>query len=92
MDISDVLKLWPVFAALVGVTGWNVRLEGRVNAAEKETMRLKQEDIKDLKETAKASEETKIEVVRLQEQIKNLSGLLERHFLHNNNEGGYIGR
>lgn len=58
-------------AALAGVV-WLVRLEGRVNAQGARLMVL---------ETAiKAHEETKIEVVRLQEQIKHLTGLIEKWF------------
>lgn len=84
MTMNFLTSLASIIIPIIGATGWLVRLEGKVATADSK--------IKTLESQARASEETKIEVVRLQEQIKNLSSLLERHFLHNNNEGGYVGR
>lgn len=56
--------------AAVGGIVWLVRLEGRLNAISGRV------DVVEI--AAKAHEETKIEVVRLQEQIKHLTALIER--------------
>lgn len=79
--------------ATVLVIVWLVRLEGRVNgkadsshvqavAASVETVKASGENMKSdigaLHQSAKAGEETKIEVVRLQEQIKHLTNLFEK--------------
>jgi hypothetical protein len=62
--------------ALAGVTAivWLVRLEGRVNTTDKEVATLRAKADSD----AKSSSETAIEIVRLQEQIKHLTDLIER--------------
>jgi hypothetical protein len=70
-------------SAIAGLI-WLVRLEGRVNAAEaradaKIIAAVARLDV--LEVAAKGHEETKIEVVRLQEQIKHLTDLLERYFI-----------
>jgi hypothetical protein len=79
--------------ATVLVIVWLVRLEGRVNgkadashvqavAAAIDTVKASGENMKTdigaLHQSAKAGEETKIEVVRLQEQIKHLTNLFEK--------------
>jgi hypothetical protein len=63
-------------AALGGVV-WLVRLEGRVNAlnAMSETQGAA------LKAAIEGHSATTIEVVRLQEQIKHLTDLIERYFV-----------
>lgn len=73
----------PLIIVLVGGVISHVRLEGIVRAQERR--------LATLEDQAKASEETKIEVVRLQEQIKHLSGLLERYLLpdRNGSESSY---
>jgi hypothetical protein len=62
--------------ALAGITAivWLVRLEGRVNTTDKEVATLRAKADSD----AKSSSETAIEIVRLQEQIKHLTDLIER--------------
>jgi len=61
---------------LAGITAivWLVRLEGRVNTTDKEVATLRAKADSD----AKSSSETAIEIVRLQEQIKHLTDLIER--------------
>lgn len=66
-DLGAVLAV--VLAAIAGIA-WLVRLEGRVTSVAARASALE--------EAAKAHAETKIEVVRLQEQIKHLTELIER--------------
>lgn len=81
--------------AVVSVIVWLVRLEGRVNTAEKATAEV----IKDLdaatvahkieittikaraEADAAAHSETTLAIVRVQEQLKYLTSLFERHFV-----------
>lgn len=61
---------------------WLVRLEGRVNGlstskAEATAVAVTNEKIAALEASAKVHESTKEEVIRLQEQIKHLTGLVE---------------
>ena len=60
------------FIALIGVVAWAVRKEGAINAQEHRLTVLEAK--------AAAHEDTKIEVVRLQEQIKHLTNLIEKWF------------
>ncbi len=71
MGTPEIISL-----ALAGVTAivWLVRLEGRVNTTDKEVATLRAKADSD----AKSSSETAIEIVRLQEQIKHLTDLIER--------------
>jgi uncharacterized coiled-coil protein SlyX len=71
--LNLLTSLASIIIPIIGATAWLVRLEGKVATADNR--------IKTLEDQAKASEETKIEVVRLQEQIKNLTNLLERYLL-----------
>lgn len=91
----DFGTLVTVGLAIVSLIVWLVRLEGRVNTAEKATAEV----IKDLDATnvahkieitaikakaesdALASGETTIALVRVQEQLKYLTSLFERHFV-----------
>lgn len=72
--ISVAVVAVPLFIA--GIV-WLVRLEGRINAVEAKASAR----IDTLEVAAKGHEDTKIEVVRLQEQIKHLTDLLERYFI-----------
>ena len=70
---------WIAIAALCGPLAiasivWLVRLEGKLG--------LTAGRIDLLETAAKGYGETKLEVVRLQEQIKHLTNLLERYFIH----------
>ncbi len=81
-------------SAVAGIV-WLVRLEGRVNAAvakaeadvraaeaKAEAKAIAANSRLDVLEVAaRGHEDTKIEVVRLQEQIKHLTDLLERYFI-----------
>lgn len=70
--------------AAVSSIGWLVRLEGRVNSAKAETDALKV-DLVGVKARAEAEaaahSETTIALVRVQEQLKYLTDLFERHFV-----------
>lgn len=68
--ITQIVSIWPLFAVVASAIVWNIRLEGRVNSSSDKIIKLE--------EKATSADDTKIEVVRLQEQIKNLAGLLER--------------
>lgn len=65
----------------VGAIVWLIRLEGRVNTAEKEqtAMRATFDTFRaEARVAEKAHSETALEIVRLQEQIKHLTDLIER--------------
>lgn len=66
--LTIALFLVPSF---VTVVVWLVRLEGKIKLNEKATIILE--------EKARTHEDTKLEVVRVQEQIKQLKDLLERY-------------
>jgi cbb3-type cytochrome oxidase subunit 3 len=66
--LTIALFLVPSF---VTVVVWLVRLEGKIKLNEKATTILE--------EKARTHEDTKLEVVRVQEQIKQLKDLLERY-------------
>lgn len=84
MNPEVVTTLAMILPPVIGVTVWLVRLEGKVSQADSK--------IGTLQTQAKASEETKIAVVRLEEQVKNLVGLLERYILNNGDGGHHLGR
>jgi hypothetical protein len=69
---------------VVAAVVWLVRLEGRVNSAKSETDALKV-DLVGVKAKAEAEaaahSETTIALVRVQEQLKYLTDLFERHFV-----------
>jgi hypothetical protein len=53
-DVKEIAELWPVFGALLGYVIWLVRLEGRVNQADRiisdtqrdvEALRIKHENL-----------------------------------------------
>lgn len=67
---------------------WLVRLEGRVNSAEKAAIAFQSAisaEIAAIKARAEADSnahsETTIALVRVQEQLKHLTSLFERHFV-----------
>ena len=63
--------------AAIGGVVWLVRLEGRVNALSA----LSETQAAALKAAIEGHSATTIEVVRLQEQIKHLTDLIERYFV-----------
>lgn len=72
MDTFNLLlKLWPWFVGLIALVVWLVRLEGKIGVHDKAIVTLE--------DKAKGHDETKLEVVRVQEQIKQLKELLERY-------------
>jgi len=66
-----------VSIAAIGGVVWLVRLEGRVNALSA----LSETQAAALKAAIEGHSATTIEVVRLQEQIKHLTDLIERYFV-----------
>lgn len=65
--------------AAVGVVVWLVRLEGRVNAkASAETVATLAAIVASLQAKEAGHDNTRDEVIRLQEQIKHLTSLIER--------------
>jgi hypothetical protein len=75
MPVSGEL-ITVAIAALGGVV-WLVRLEGRVNAL----ATLSETQATALRAAIEGQGATTIEVVRLQEQIKHLTDLIERYFV-----------
>jgi hypothetical protein len=66
----------------VGAIVWLVRLEGRVNSkADADRVVTLEAEVAALKVSAKTADDTKMEVVRLQEQIKHLTDLIEKYFV-----------
>jgi hypothetical protein len=76
MNLSiDVIAL--VIGAVLAIV-WLVRLEGRVNGkADSTSVVVTNEKVAALEASAKVHESTKEEVIRLQEQIKHLTGLIQ---------------
>lgn len=68
--ITQIMSLWPLYGTIAAAVIWNVRLEGRVNSHAS--------DLKTLHEKAQSNDDTKIEVVRLQEKVQSLTNMLER--------------
>lgn len=74
--------------AMLGGVIWLVRLEGKVIAAKTLAAQNKAEADKDIAALqaqmvlrANAADDARVEIVRLQEQIKHLTDMLERYFI-----------
>jgi hypothetical protein len=71
MTLELLLNLIPTALSVLAAIVWAVRQEGKISNT---SLRL---DV--LEEKARSHEDTKLEVVRVQEQIKQLKELLERY-------------
>ena len=71
MTLETFFNFVPLSLAIIAGVVWAVRQEGKISNA---SLRL---DV--LEEKARSHEDTKLEVVRVQEQIKQLKELLERY-------------
>ncbi len=95
MPDLDFGTLASIGGFVVSAIVWLVRLEGRVNSAEKATSAL-EEDVDEMDKSlrldivsikaradadAQAHGETTLALVRVQEQLKYLTSLFERHFV-----------
>ena len=77
-------ELISVGLALIGAVVWLVRLEGRVNTAEKAASALERDLAAANARTdaeAKAHRATADALIRVEEQLKYVRELLERHFV-----------
>jgi hypothetical protein len=82
MTIANWIALLAISLPLL-ISGivWLVRLEGKIGSTSGR--------IDNLEGAVKSYGETKLEVVRLQEQIKHLTNLLERYFIPGNHNDGH---
>ncbi|MFZ5667973.1 MAG: hypothetical protein ACOY4K_00615 [Pseudomonadota bacterium] len=75
--MTEYLTYLPLALSILAAVVWLVRLEGRVNALNT----LTEAQATALKAAMDGHSATTIEVVRLQEQIKHLTDLIERYFV-----------
>lgn len=79
---AELKDVWVLLLGLVGVTGWLVRMEARVNAAHADILRLGQQRHEDLAAARDARTETNARLHEVQDQMRALRDdvktLLER--------------
>lgn len=70
MTVESFVSWWPLFLSVAGCITWGIRLEGAI--------KLQRQELGQLREQLESHAGTAVQIAVLQEQIKNLTAMVER--------------